>query len=175
MYGFEVQRMAVQTWVTSQAIGADDVLARIGSPEDGAVVAFLGTVRNHHEGKGVEGIRYEAYESMAAEVLAQIAEEVAVRYGTDRVAVVHRTGRLEIGEASVAVGVSAPHRAEAFGAAQEIMSEIKRRVPVWKHEHFTDGTSEWVAGTPVDVPSSSPGTPPLDGAAAAASEGGGAP
>ena len=146
--------MAVESWVTRDKIGADDVLSRVGAPEDGAVVVFLGTVRNHHEGRSVAGINYEAYESMATQVLTEIASSVATRFGTDRVAVVHRVGDLTIGEASVAVAASAPHRQEAFGAAQEIMEEIKRKVPVWKHERFTDGSTEWATGTPVVVPTS---------------------
>ena len=146
--------MAVESWVTRDEIGAQVVLDRVGSPQDGAVVVFLGTVRNHHEGRAVKGIRYEAYEAMAADVLNEIASGVAERFGTDRIAVVHRVGELTIGDASIAVATSAPHRAEAFGAAQEIMEEVKRRVPVWKHEHFMDGTTEWVRGTPVDVSTS---------------------
>lgn len=146
--------MPVHSWLTKETITASDVLERVGAPEDGAVVAFLGTVRNHHEGKGVAGIRYEAYEAMAASVLREIANEVAGRFGTDRIAVVHRVGELEIGDASIAVATSAHHRAEAFGAAQAIMEEVKRRVPVWKHERFDDGTVEWVRGTEVPIPQS---------------------
>lgn len=154
--------MPIETWITKDAIDGGDVLARVGSSVDGAVVLFLGTVRNHHEGRGVEAIRYEAYESMAAEELRRVASDVAARFEMDRVAVVHRVGDLEVGEASVAVATSAPHRAEAFGAAQAIMEEIKRRVPVWKYEQYTDGTSAWVRGTPVDpasVSSTAPGGP----------------
>lgn len=151
--------MPIETWVTKEVIDGTDVLARVGSPVDGAVVLFLGTVRNHHEGRSVEAIRYEAYESMAAEELRRVATDVAARFDTDRVAVVHRVGDLEVGEASVAVATSSPHRAEAFGAAQAIMEEIKRRVPVWKYERYSDGTSAWVRGTPVDAPADAVGAP----------------
>lgn len=155
--------MPIETWVTKDVIDGADVLARVGSPVDGAVVLFLGTVRNHHEGRGVEAIRYEAYESMAADELRRVATDVAARFDTDRVAVVHRVGDLEVGEASVAVATSSPHRAEAFGAAQAIMEAIKRRVPVWKYEQYSDGTSAWVRGTPVDTVGSS--TESADGGA----------
>jgi len=143
--------MAVECWITTTPIGANDVLDKVGSPQDGAVVVFLGTVRNHHEGKSVEGIGYEAYEAMAADVLNEIVSSASARFGTDRIAVVHRVGQLSVGEVSVAVATSAHHRAEAFGASQEIMEELKRRVPVWKHERFADGTTEWATGTPVEI------------------------
>jgi molybdopterin synthase catalytic subunit len=93
---------------------------------------------------------------MARSVLLEIAGEAAGRLGTERVAVVHRVGELEIGEVSVAVAVSSPHRAEAYDASRYVIEEIKKRLPVWKEEHYTDGASEWVEGT----------VPPGTGAAA---------
>jgi molybdopterin synthase catalytic subunit len=87
---------------------------------------------------------------MAAPVLTDIAHEAAAMLGTDRVAVVHRVGELAIGEVSVAIAVSSPHRAQAYEASRYVIEEIKKRLPVWKHEHYTDGRSKWVEGvTPV--------------------------
>ena len=122
------------------------VLARVGAPEDGAVLLFLGTVRNHADGEAVDGMTYESYERMAAPVLAEIAREAADKLGTDRVAVVHRVGELAIGEISVAIAVSSPHRAQAYDASRYVIEEIKKRLPVWKREHYTAGHSEWVEG-----------------------------
>ena len=90
------------------------VLARVGHREDGAALLFVGNVRNHAEGRAVEGLRYDAYEEMAVEVLRAIALEASRALGTDRIAVVHRVGELSVGETSVAVAVSSPHRAEAY-------------------------------------------------------------
>jgi molybdopterin synthase catalytic subunit len=125
----------------------DDVLARVGSDEDGAAVLFLGMVRDHADGRPVTGMTYEAYEEMATPVLSEIAHEASQRIGSDRVAVLHRVGDLTIGEVSVAIAVSSPHRAEAFEASRYVIEEIKKRLPVWKKEHYADGAREWVAGT----------------------------
>ena len=144
----------VFTDVTSEPIDAAAVLARVGGHEDGAVLLFLGTVRNVVEGRAVDGMRYDAYEAMAQAVLADIAREVSERYGTDRLAVVHRTGALKLGETSVAIAVSTPHRAEAYAANRDVIEEIKKRLPVWKKEHYVDGASAWVEGVvpPVGPP-----------------------
>jgi molybdopterin synthase catalytic subunit len=137
---------AVHSAVVSQPIDAADVLARVGAPEDGAVLLFLGTVRNHAGGEAVGGVTYEAYERMASPVLAEIASEAADRLGTERLVVVHRVGELAIGDVSVAIAVSSPHRAQAYDASRYVIEEIKKRLPVWKREHYQDGRSEWVAG-----------------------------
>ena len=89
---------------------------------------------------------------MAAAELAAMASEAGARWGTDRIAVVHRTGDLTLGEPSVAIAVSTPHRAEAYEASRWIIEEIKVRLPVWKHEHFVDGESRWVPGTTPPTP-----------------------
>lgn len=123
------------------------VLARVGALEDGATLLFLGVVRDHADGRAVSGMRYEAYAEMAEAVLAEIAREAAERLGTDRVAVVHRYGELEIGEVSVAIAVSSPHRAEAYEASRYVIEAIKQRLPVWKKEHYVDGAEAWVEGT----------------------------
>lgn len=133
--------------VTTDVIDPAALLQRVGADEDGAVLLFLGVVRDHADGRAVSGMRYDAYAEMAEEVLREIVEESAQRLGTDRVAVIHRVGELEIGEVSVAIGVSSPHRAEAFEASRYVIEEIKKRLPVWKKEHYVDGSAEWVAGT----------------------------
>jgi molybdopterin synthase catalytic subunit len=138
--------------VVHDPIDNEDVLAHVGAREDGAVVLFLGMVRDHADGRPVSGMTYEAYEEMATPVLREIALEAAQRIGSDRVAVVHRVGDLDIGEVSVAIAASSPHRAEAFDAARYVIEEIKKRLPVWKKEHYTDGAQEWVEGTVPPAP-----------------------
>lgn len=136
----------MQSWITDAPIDTAAVLAAVGDDCDGAVLLFLGNVRNHNEGREVVGIRYDAYRAMAERVLAEIAREAAARLGTDRLAVVHRIGELGIGETSVAIAVSSPHRAEAFDAARYTIEEIKRRLPVWKEELYPAGEARWLDG-----------------------------
>lgn len=135
------------TAIVAEPILPERVLARVGDDADGAAVLFLGTVRDHADGRPVTGMRYDAYEEMAEQVLRAIAVEAAERLGTERLAVVHRTGELAIGEVSVAIAASSPHRAEAFDAARYVIEEIKKRLPVWKKERYADGAVSWVAGT----------------------------
>ena len=132
--------------VTSDPIDTIAVLARVGADDHGAALLFLGVVRNHADGRSVSGMTYEAYEEMATPVLKEIASEVVKRCGTDRVTIVHRVGELAIGEVSVAIAVSSPHRAEAYEASRYVIEEIKKRLPIWKKEHYTDGTDKWVEG-----------------------------
>jgi molybdopterin synthase catalytic subunit len=122
------------------------VLSRVGSDEDGAALLFVGVVRNHADGRPVSGMRYDAYLEMAQKELGEIAREAAEQLRTDRVAVEHRTGELDIGEVSVAIAVSSPHRAQSFDAARYVIEEIKKRLPVWKKEHYMDGSDRWVGG-----------------------------
>ena len=132
--------------VASEVIDPAEVLARVGSDRDGATLLFLGVVRDHADDRPVSGMRYDAYEEMAGEVLSKIAAEAAEHLGTDRVAVVHRFGELAIGEVSVAIAVSSPHREEAYEASRYVIEQLKERLPVWKKEHYVDGVSEWVEG-----------------------------
>ena len=137
----------IHSALTRDPIEPADVLARVGHDEDGAAVLFLGTVRNHADDRPVNGITYEVYEEMAAPVLAEIAREAAEILGTDRLAVVHRVGELTVGEHSVAIATSSPHRAQAYESSRYVIEEIKKRLPVWKKEHYKDGRAEWVEGT----------------------------
>ena len=141
--------MSVRAWVTTDVIGAETVLAEVGAPEHGAVSLFLGVVRDHNEGRAVSGVSYSAYTGMAERTLADIASEAAVLAGTERIAVVHRVGELNVGDASVAIAVSSAHRAPAFDACRYIIEEIKKRVPVWKQERYAEGDSAWLASAPV--------------------------
>ncbi len=120
------------------------LVAALSHPSCGAIATFLGTVREHAEGRPVSGIEYHAYREMAARTLAQIGDEIRARWGLDRVAIVHRVGRLAIGEVSVAIVVASPHRAEAFEAARHAIERIKVIVPIWKKEAWADGGTHWV-------------------------------
>ena len=151
--------MSARAWITREPIDPAGVLSRVGASEDGAVLLFLGIVRDHNEGMGVGGLTYEAYDAMAERVLDEIAGEAAERLGTERVAVVHRVGELGIGEASVAIAASSPHRAESFDATRSVIEEIKNRLPVWKKEHYLEGGAAWLEGTTPPVP----GSPGADG------------
>lgn len=138
-------------WITRDPIDSIDVLHRVGAPEDGAILLFLGVVRDHNDGEAVTGLTYEAYDAMATRVLEAIASEAAERLGTPRVAVVHRVGELRIGDVSVAIAASSPHRGESFDATRYVIEEIKKRLPVWKREHYSGGGAEWLDGMRPEV------------------------
>jgi molybdopterin synthase catalytic subunit len=149
----------MRAWITRDPIDPAAIMSRVGAAGDGAAILFLGTVRDHNDGRPVSGMRYDSYADMAEKVLGQIADEAALRLGTDRIAVVHRVGELAIGDVSVAIAASAPHRAETFDAARYVIEEIKRRLPVWKQEHYVGGESQWLEGTvpPVEADHESAG------------------
>jgi molybdopterin synthase catalytic subunit len=134
----------IQARLTTDPIDPVALLREVSHARDGAQVLFLGVVRNHHQGREVLRIDYEAYEPMALKELQKIAKDVGARRGLERVLVVHRFGRHEIGDSSIAVVIGSPHRAAAFEAVQEIMDRVKSDVPIWKKEFFADGTVEWV-------------------------------
>ncbi len=132
--------------VTTEPIEPGAVLGRVGGASYGAVVLFLGTVRNTNDGRPVSGMEYHGYEAMAQEQLAVIVGEASEIAGGAPVAAVHRLGTLALGEISVAIAVSTPHRASAFEASRHVIEEIKKRLPVWKKEHYVDGRTDWVKG-----------------------------
>ncbi len=134
---------AVRVEVTDAAIDVAELIASAGTTRDGAVATFIGRVRDHSDGVAVERMDYEAYVEMAEAEMRRIATELFERGGITTISVVHRVGRLEVGEASVAVVVASPHRDTAFPACEEAIELIKRTVPVWKREHRPDG-AHWV-------------------------------
>jgi molybdopterin synthase catalytic subunit len=131
-----------------------DVPALIASatrPDCGALAVFLGTSRDHHQGRRVERLVYEAYEPMALAALAALEREAARRFEVAECHIVHRLGEVPIAAASVAVVVTAAHRAPAFDACRWAMDELKASVPIWKKEHFVDGTEDWVSGARLET------------------------
>jgi molybdopterin synthase catalytic subunit len=132
--------------LTDQPIDVDAVLARVRCPAAGAVVAFLGTVRDETGGTRVVSMEYECYREMAEKQLDRLAAEARDRWPLAGCAIVHRVGQLQIGEIAVAVAVGAPHRREAFEAAEWLIDRIKEVVPIWKKEHYVEGQSRWIHG-----------------------------
>ena len=146
--------------MTQAAIDAgvlDELRASVATPADGAVAIFLGQTRQspgtpapgqeaeaaRFAGQRVAGLSYEAFEPMVLTVLGEIADEIETRFGVRRVAILHRVGEVAVGEASVAIAVASPHREEAFAACRYAIEELKARAPIWKAEHFADG-SVWL-------------------------------
>ncbi len=120
-----------------------EVIADVTDEGAGGIATFQGTVRAHSRGRAVLALVYEAYSGMAEKVMAEIADEVKARYELCEVAVTHRLGRVEIGETSVAIAVSAPHRQDAFAACRDVIDGLKERVPLWKKELY-EGGEEWI-------------------------------
>ena len=131
--------------IVDHPIDISALIERVSDTANGAVVLFVGNVREVNDGRDVSGIEYTAYRSMAARELASIVEEAAALGDTNDIAVEHRLGELNVGECSVAIAVGHPHRARAFEVARYVIEELKRRVPIWKREHYVDGTREWVS------------------------------
>lgn len=130
--------------IVTDAIDPAALVERTQTEACGAVVTFLGIVRASHAGRRVKALSYEAYPAMALEQMRAIATEAQVQFGPCEIAVVHRTGDLGLGEASVAVVVAAPHRTAAFAACEYAIGELKRRVEIWKKEHYVEGDAVWV-------------------------------
>ena len=141
------QDEVVHTALTDAAISLDDTIRRVRHPEAGAIVLFLGTVRDTRHGARVHHLEYEAYETLALREMRTIAADAAARWPLLRVAMVHRVGTLRVGETSVAIAVSAPHRADAFAAGQFAIDALKHRVPIWKKEVW-EGGEVWVGSDP---------------------------
>jgi len=135
---------AVLVSVSDAAIDVIDMMRFVADPASGATVLFSGTVRDHSPGReGVSRLDYEAYGAVVEDKIREIVFEAMERWPVLRVAAVHRTGTLEIGEAAVMVAVSSPHRVDAFPAARYVIDELKGRAPIWKKEHWPEG-AEWV-------------------------------
>ena len=130
--------------LTYEPIDEQYIIRQVRDDSAGCALTFTGTVRNHHDGKRVLSLRYEAYETMAADLLRQMAEKAIRRWGLLRIAIVHRLGSVAIGETAVVIAVSAPHRASAFEACRHLVDALKDDVPIWKLETTEEG-SEWLA------------------------------
>ena len=134
----------MRTAIVEHRIDACALLDEISRHRNGATLLFVGTVRDVHDGSPVTALDYSAYTDMAETELASIVLEASERWSTPDIVVEHRIGNLALGDASVAIAVAHPHRAEAYEASRYIIEELKRRLPVWKREHYVDGRSEWV-------------------------------
>jgi len=130
-----------------QPIVIEPLVAAAARPDCGAVATFLGTTRDHHEGRRVVRLAYEAYEPMALDALVAIEREATQRFQIASCRIVHRLGEVALSEASVAVVVAAAHRGPAFDACRWAMDELKRTVPIWKKESYAEGGEGWVEGT----------------------------
>jgi len=138
--------------ITREPIDAADLMRRVRSDADGAVLLFAGVVRDHHEGRTVEALAYEAYQEMAVEKIESICDEVGARFEVGELAVAHRVGELAVGEISVVIAVAAPHRDAAYKASREIIERLKTEVPIWKRERYSDGSAVWREGAVREPP-----------------------
>ena len=138
-----------QVAVTSAPLDAEALVALVDKKGDGAVVTFAGLVRDHNQGRQVRFLEYEAYEPLAIRALQRIVDEARELWPGARVAVHHRLGRLEIGEASIVIAAASPHRGDAFAACRYTIERVKQIVPIWKREHF-DGGDVWLEGATAD-------------------------
>jgi MoaE-MoaD fusion protein len=130
-------------WLTGDRLDPAAVAALVEDPGCGAVVTFVGNVRRENDGREVDYLEYEAYPGMAEAKMAEIGHEIQQRWGLDRVAIAHRLGRCEVGEASIVIAVASPHRREAFEACHYAIDRVKEIVPIWKREVWRDG-AVWI-------------------------------
>lgn len=129
--------------IRGTALSVDEVLRAVSDPAAGGVSLFVGTVRDHDHGEDVVRLSYSAHPSAEAE-LRRVAEKVAASYNVTAIAAVHRVGDLDVGDLAVVVAVSCPHRGEAFDACRALIEELKASVPIWKHQQYVGGHSDWV-------------------------------
>ena len=130
--------------ITDKTISLDGIMTRKPDASCGATALFAGRVRNHHQGRSVARLFYECYPSMADKQIKEIVARSKEVWGVKDIFVQHRIGWLEIGDIAIVIIVDSAHRDEAFNAAREILEDIKKKVPIWKKEVYTDGTSDWV-------------------------------
>lgn len=143
----------ISAGLVREPIDVPRLIALAGTDDAGATAVFIGTVRNENDGRRVNGMEYSAYEAMAAKELTRIAHEAAEIFNVISLAIEHRIGALKLGEASVAIVAASAHRRAAIDCTSFVIEEIKKRVPIWKLEHYADGTREWVdpAASPTGV------------------------
>ncbi|QWT20507.1 molybdenum cofactor biosynthesis protein MoaE [Bacillus sp. NP157] len=132
--------------LSQQPIAVEPLLELDRHPECGGMALFVGTVRDHHEGRAVKHLAYTAHEPLAAKVIREVEEETRRRFGVPYVRIVHRLGDLSIGDVAIVCVVRAPHRAEAFDACRHAVDAVKHTAPIWKEEFYADGTSAFVEG-----------------------------
>jgi molybdopterin synthase catalytic subunit len=137
----------VRSAIVERPLDPAELLAEVADTASGASLLFVGTVRRTNNGRDVTGIDYTAYGAMAERELAAIVLQASERFGTERIVVEHRIGTLVLGEASIVIALSHARRAAAMDAQRFLIEEIKARVPIWKREHYADGTREWVDPT----------------------------
>jgi len=142
----------VRTALIEGAIEVDRVIESISGPGRGAVVVFLGTVRNQHAGQRVTRLTYSAYRPMAQAALETIAADLEAAHPGLRAAIVHRLGEVEVGEASVVIATASPHRAAAYEASRTALERLKAEIPIWKREHYADGEAAWREEEPLASP-----------------------
>jgi molybdopterin synthase catalytic subunit len=136
--------MSGSAGIVHDVIDVSAVMRSVASAAQGAVVLFVGTVRDLNDGRPVTGMDYTAYESMALKEMNEIANEAAEKHPGALIRMVHRLGSLDVGEPSVVIATSHPHRDSAYAANRYAIEHLKKRVPIWKREHYADGTREWV-------------------------------
>jgi len=141
--------MGAYAAIGSEPLSLDPLLAAVAGAGRGAVVTFLGLVRDHNRGRGVRYLEYEAYEPLALKAFDRIRAEIDGKWPGGAIAIRHRLGRLDIGEASVAIAAAAAHRAEAYAACRYAIERIKQIAPIWKHEFF-EGGDAWIEGASAD-------------------------
>lgn len=141
------------TRVTDAPLDLAPLLAETEDDACGALVIFSGIVRNTNNGRPVSGMTYDAHVALAERVLAEIEAEALARFAVRHCRIVHRIGALALGDVSIYIVVRAAHRAEAFDAARYAIDQVKARAPIWKEEHYTDGASRYLDGTPLRAPS----------------------
>lgn len=138
--------MYLRVEITEAEIDPAPLTDEVSAGENGAVVVFLGVTRNHHDGRRVKGLEYHCYREMAASELERVARETATEFGVTHFVVIHRIGRVDIGQTSLAVAAGSPHRKAAITGTHEFINRLKKDVPIWKREYFEDGTAGWVEG-----------------------------
>jgi molybdopterin synthase catalytic subunit len=137
----------IRAAITNQPIDTAAVLREVESLAHGASILFVGTVREVNDGRPVDGMEYTAYVAMAEKEMGAIAQEANEKFSGSFVVIVHRIGELGLGDASVAIATANAHRDAAYQASRYVIEQLKARVPIWKREHYTDGTREWIDPT----------------------------
>ena len=133
--------------IVENLISLDEIYISVNSFKNGAQVLFFGTVRNHNDGKAVHGVSYFAHKSLAERAFIDICNEALEKWGQEtNIAILHRIGRLGVGQISIAIAVGSPHRREAYQVSRYLIEQLKIRAPIWKKEHYESGESEWLQG-----------------------------